>query len=69
MNSPCIKCNSRNIGCHGTCSAYTEFQSRLTLMKNRRNLESQILSYKFDRSVKYDHEARTGRAGRKVKLI
>ena len=48
MNSPCMNCSKRVIGCHSTCKEYTEFRKDCDKMnEHRRNLR-ELYKYKTE---------------------
>lgn len=35
VKSPCMNCLDREIGCHGKCLKYKEFQSKISAVRSR----------------------------------
>jgi len=35
MNSPCLNCEYRKVGCHGFCRSYKEYKDKLGALKKR----------------------------------
>lgn len=36
MNSPCMKCADRAVGCHGSCNKYAEYREVCDSIKQKR---------------------------------
>lgn len=45
MNSPCMGCQDRICGCHGSCTKYLEFRAKCDAAIAAREKESDVVGY------------------------
>ena len=52
--NPCYKCNKRNVNCHSTCKAYTDWKAEYNRIKEEIKLERSINIISYDRVRRYN---------------
>lgn len=62
INSPCLNCTKRKLGCHSTCDRHKEFQEKNGELKAKRRAENAI--YEVYRDYKEEKVKRL-KGGRK----
>lgn len=45
MNSPCMGCQDRACGCHGSCAKYQDFRAKCDAAITARKKESDVVGY------------------------
>ena len=45
MMSPCYKCDSRHLGCHGGCEAYRVYRDAIEAENKRREQDNAVNDY------------------------
>lgn len=52
VKSPCYECRTRQIGCHGSCQAYTSFRAKKDAAIQQRNAENDVTGFLIDQVEK-----------------
>ena len=65
VNSPCLNCRMRDIGCHSVCILYEGYKDDLSILKNK--AKENINNEKSPRSYEYHNWNNSYCGDRKIK--
>lgn len=52
MNAPCLDCEYRQIGCHGSCPRYAEYHRQCSEASRLRHEANAVTGYQVDQAVR-----------------
>lgn len=52
MNAPCLGCEFRQVGCHGSCPQYAEYHKQCSEASRLRHQENAVTGYQVAQAVR-----------------